>query len=76
MPKKLATLLEALDDIDYLEKLQEILAICLEELGNPGDCTQKRIEILLDLYTPHAECRLENLRIALQNVVKEMTEAS
>ena len=75
MPKNLSNLLKALDDIDYLERLQEILSIRSEELGDPSDRTQKRVEILLDLYLPHAECRLEDLRIALQNMVEQIREA-
>ena len=76
MPKNLTNLLKALDDIDYLESLQEILSICSEELGDPGDRTQKRVEVLLDLYLPHAECRLEDLRINLQNMVEQIKEAA
>ena len=67
--KNLANLsLAALDDVEYLESLQELITICLEDLGDPGDRTQRRVELLLDLYLPHAQCRLEDLQFTLKAI--------
>lgn len=69
MPKNLANLsIDALNDVEHLQLLQEILAICLEELDEPSDSTQRRIEILIGVYLPHANCRLNNLQFALKDI--------
>lgn len=73
MPNNLANLtISALDESLELEKLQDILEICLEELSEPIDTTQPRIELLIELYLPMARLRLEELKLALERI-QELT---
>lgn len=73
MPNNLVNLLTSAS-FEFLElkKLQDVLEICLEELNEPVDSTQLRVEMLIELYLPMARLRLEELEIALERI-QELT---
>ena len=69
MARNLASLtINALDEFAHLEKLQDALEICLEELSNPSEAAQLRVELLIGLYLPMARLRLEELKITLERI--------
>lgn len=69
MPNNLANLsISALDEFFKLEKLQDLLEICLEELSTPSEAAQLRVELLINVYLPDAKLRLEELKITLERI--------
>lgn len=69
MPKNLANLsISALDEFSHLQKVQDLLAICLDELATPSEGTLLRVELLVALYLPEARLRLEELEITLERI--------
>jgi hypothetical protein len=61
--------IEALDYLNELTSLQELLKICLEEnLGSESNKKNTRVELLIDCYLSRSEFCLAQLRSVLEKL--------
>lgn len=71
MPKDLNILVaEAVNEFNQLVKIEELLAICFEELEERSEKSQIRAEFLLELCLPYANLHFGELRLALDRIQK------
>lgn len=62
----------ASDDLSRVIGLQELLRIALEEFDHPSEKTSQRVDLLLSTYLSQSEPWLEDLKLGLQRIRKEI----
>ena len=73
MPEKLISLaLAALDEFDNLEKLQDLLELCLEQLEATPQEKNQRVELLITSHLSLASLHLNELGTYLDNIRGEV----
>lgn len=60
--------ISALDELDRVQNLQELLEICLDQYDFPTEKTKARVELLLTVYLKFSEQHLEQLKINLEQL--------
>lgn len=69
MTRNLSSLtIAALDQLEHMVNLQELLQIGLEELGNPGEKTQQRLDLLIAAYLSQVEYHFNEQRVCLDRI--------
>lgn len=72
MSQELASLaITALDDLQAMSRLQELLEICLEELDQPTEKSYLRLELLLDCYQASMMLYLDELKVSLEGMRRQ-----
>lgn len=72
MSQELASLaVTALDDLQAMSRLQELLEICLEELDQPTEKSYLRLELLLDCYRASMMLHLDELKVSLEGMRRQ-----
>jgi len=59
---------QALDELDKIERLQELLNIGLEQVEEPYDIRVRRVELLLVIYVKDIEPHFDDLKLALERL--------
>lgn len=62
--------LAALDELDTLERYEQLLEIAQEQLHCLDNELDNRLDMLLDLYLSNASCHIEELRTYLKDIQK------
>jgi hypothetical protein len=75
MTKNRDLLAEALDDLNELVRIKELLKIISEECSKPKkDWNQERVILLVELYISRNNCHLEDLEIRIERAVAEIAK--
>lgn len=64
-----------IDEFEWVIRLQELLRLCQDELDNPGERSQLRLELLIDSYLSQVECHIEELEWRLKSLQLGLKEA-
>lgn len=60
------------DEVGRILYLQQLLEICLDELSNPSEQAQSRVEVLVDTYLELAKSHFQKIQICLGWVLEEL----
>ena len=64
----------ALDEFDWIVRLQELLRICLEQFNHPTDKTPLRVELLISIYLSNMDGAIEQLESHLGNIKRKIAD--
>lgn len=58
----------AIDELNHVLEMQELLRLGLSELDQPSEKTRLRLDLLLNSYLCQSECHFQELQLELERM--------